>query len=467
MEKNTEDAKELQLRRVLNVQTATLVVAGTMIGAGVFKKIVPMAATGLSGKYILLAWIAAGIVTLLGAFTFAGLAKLTTESGGAYEYLRICYNDVLSFLLGWACFAIIGSGSIAALAFIFAQSLNALIPIPDLFQQWSSVSVFHFIFPFADSGIKIVAIASIVLLTGYNYLGVKKATALNNIITGAKIAGIIFLIIAGIFFENKTPIVAKNLSPGSAPSIQLFFAAMLSAFWAYDGFSNVSAAAGEIKNPKKNVAIAIVSGVCIVMALYILINYAFMHVMPVHQFAAMGENKIAATEVAGALMGNTGRIIISVLIILSTFGALNVLILLYSRLYYRMAQENFFFSKAASVHPKYRTPHLSLFYSMIWSCVLVASGTFDVLTNIVVFSAYTFYTLAAIGLIKMKTKKVLKEKIPFYPAAPILFIIFALTLLFYTLLNNTAQSITGILLVASGIPFYYFFKNKNKQNENS
>ncbi len=460
---NENNSDGIQLSRVLNVQTATLVVAGTMIGAGVFKKIVPMAATGLSETYILLAWIAAGIITLFGAFTFAGLSKLTTASGGAYEYLRICYNDLIAFLLGWGCFAIIGSGAIAALAFIFAESINALIPIPDPLQHLNHVSIAHFIYPFADSGIKIVAVISIMLLTWYNYLGVKKAAGLNNIVTGAKIAGILFLIIAGLFLSNHSGIATTGATPSKTvhPSFGIFFSAMLSAFWAYDGFSNVSAATGEIKNPKRNVGIAIVAGVCIVMVLYVLTNYAYMKMISLHQLALLGENKIAATEVAGRLPGNGGRVLISVLIVLSTFGALNVLILLYSRLYYRMAQENFFFKSAVKVHPVHRTPHFALLYSMVWSCVLVISGTFDILTNIVVFTAFAFYTLLAIGLIKMKMKKVITERIAFYPLAPLLFIIITTVFLVNTLLSNTVQTAAGIALIASGIPFYYFFRHKN------
>lgn len=467
MEKNNgKEPEETGLRRVLNAPTAILVVAGTMIGAGVFKKIVPMAGMGLSQTYILLAWVTAGLITLLGAFTFAGLSKLTTASGGAYEYLRICFNNMIAFLLGWACFVIIGSGAIAALAFIFAQSINALLAIPNPMHQWSSISIAHFIYPFSDSGIKIIAVLSILLLTWYNYLGVKKATGLNNIITAAKISGILFLMVAGIFLGNRSYIAPADTEKlaGHAPSLTIFLGALLSAFWAYDGFSNVSAATGEIKNPKKNVAIAIVAGVCIVMVLYVLTNYAYMRTISVKQLAMLGENKIAATEVAGLLFGQAGRILISVLIVLSTFGALNVLILLYSRLYYRMAQENVFFKNASRVHAVHRTPYIALIYSMIWSSVLVISGTFDILTNIVVFSAFAFYTLLAIGLIKAKKQKLITEKVSFFPVAPFLFIVVTLVFLVNTLLTNTRQTVTGIILIASGIPFYYFFKyKKHKQ----
>ncbi len=462
-----KDETQIPLRRVLGVFTATLLVAGNLIGTGVFKKIVPMAATGLSENYILLAWIVAGSVTIFGAFSIAGLAKLTTVSGGGYEYLRISFGNFIAFLLGWNIFVIVGSGSVAAVGFIFSQSINSLIAIPDPLHKWSNISFAHFIYPFADSGIKIFSVAIIAILTWLNYRGVKKSTVLNNIITTTKIMGILLLIFGGLFLFNnpvkQESLTTPTLHATSISFLSVFFGAMLSAFWAYDGFTNVASVTGEIKDPKKNVPIAIITGVSIVMLLYVLVNYVFMKVLPLNQLANLPENKIAATEMATEIFGNKGNLLISLLIMISSFGTLNILILVYSRLYYRMAQENAFFKSAAKVHPVYRTPYNALFYSMIWSCVLVISGTFDVLTNMAVFNGFAFYTLEAIGLIKMKRRKVITDKIPGYPVAPILFIFFTLIFLVNTFLRNTAQSITGIFLVVIGIPFYYFFKKMNSK----
>lgn len=469
MTENTEriDETQIPLRRVLGLFTAILLVAGNIIGTGVFKKIVPMAATGLNAQYILLAWISAGCITIFGAFSLAGLAKLTTASGGAYEYLRICYGNFIAYLLGWTIFVIVGSGSIAAVGFIFSQSLNSLINIPDPLHQWSDLALANSVYPFAYSGVKIFTVITIALLTWTNFRGVRKSTIMNNIITSAKILGILFLILGGLisispsFQQSPSNIQIQNMQGVSFMSI--FFGSMLSAFWAYDGFVNAAAVTGEIKNPKRNLPIAIITGVGIVMVLYVLVNYSFLKLVPLHQLAAIGESKIAATEIARIIMGNKGSIFISLLIMLSTFGTLNVLILVYSRLYYRMAQENVFFPKAAKVHPVHRTPHYALLYSMIWSCILVISGTFDVLTNMAVFSAFAFYTLLAFGLLKMKRKKVITESIPGFPAAPILFILLTSVFLINTLITQPKQSITGIGLTLVGIPFYYFFRNRNSK----
>jgi APA family basic amino acid/polyamine antiporter len=453
------------LKRVLGVFTAILMVSGNMIGTGIFKKVVPMAQTGMSENFILLAWVVAGLIVLFGAFTFAGLSKLTTESGGNYEYLRVSFGNFISFLNGWGLFIIFGSGSVAAIAFIFSQSVNSLIAIPNPFQHWSHLSIAHSVYPFDSSGIKIFSVITVIVLTWFNVRGVKNSAVLNNIVTSSKVLGILFLILAGLILAS--PSSAENAISNQAvihhdPSLSIFLATMLSAFWAYDGFTNVTAVAGEIRNPKRNIPIAIITAVSLVMLLYVLINYAFMKAMPLDQLAALGENKIAATEIAAKLLGNKGSMLISILILLSSFGTLNIIILFYSRVYFRMAQEGVFFKGAAKIHPVYRTPHNALWYSMIWSCILILSGTFDVLTNMVVFTAFAFYMLTAVGLIILKRKKLITDKIPGYPVAPILFISFTAIFLIGILISNPKQSLTGTALLFTGVPFYYFLRRRKK-----
>lgn len=424
-----------------------------------------MAQTGLDAKYILAAWVAAGILALFGAFTIAGLSKLTDTSGGNYEYMRLCFGNFLAYLSGWTGFIIALSGSLAAIAFIFAQSVNSIIALPNPLQQYRDISIGNYIYPFADSGVKILAIATIGVLTWINYYGIKKGTFLNNFITGAKILGILLLILAGLFFASPniqqvsdTAVISKNDG-----FITVFFAAILGAFWAYDGFTNVAFVAGEIKNPKRNVAIAVISGVGLVMILYLLINYAYIRTLGVQNLAALGDNSIAATVMAEGLMGSKGNLMISLLIMVSSFGTLNILVIVYARLYFRMAQENAFFKNAAKVHPKYRTPYVALVYSMIWGMVLVLSGSFDMLTDMVIFSEFLFYALLAVGLIKMKRKGIIKGKVPFYPFAPILFILVAIVLLISTILNQPRLSLIGSGLICLGIPFYFYFKRNEEK----
>lgn len=467
MNRDTEeviDQSKIPLKRNLGLTTGILMVAGIVIGSGVFKKIAPMSAALMDRNYILLAWLLAGIIALLGAFTIAGLATLTDESGGIYEYLRLSFGNFFSFISGWTAFFIAGAGSTAALAFIFAESVNYLVPLPGLFTSWQHVSVAHFIYPFASGGVKLLAVSAIIILTFVNVLGAKKGGNLNNILTGAKILGIALLIVSGLFFNHTLPVTNPVAASAKTNLISAILAAMLSAFWAYDGWFLVGNISGEIKDPKKNVPISLVAGVGICMILYLLINDAFMHVLPLPALANTGQNQIAAIDVARAIAGNPGVIAIAILVIVCTFGALNAVIITYPRLYYRMAQEKFFPKRFSYVHPRYRTPYLGLIYSAVWSCVLVVSGTFDVLTNMIIFTEFFFTALFGIALIKMKRNGKIKAKVLLYPFSPIILTLFSVALVINTFMVMPVQSIVGLVLILTGVPVYFYYKKRNKMS---
>jgi APA family basic amino acid/polyamine antiporter len=454
-------------KRVLGLPAGILLVAGIMIGSGVFKKVVPMAQTLHNEQYIIFAWITGGVITMFGAFTYAGLATMTVQTGGIYEYLRLIYGDFIAFLFGWSAFTIVGSGAIAALSFVFAQSVNTLLPLPDPLYSLKNINIGGAVFPFADSGIKMLAIITINILTFINCRGIKNGGVLNNIVTSAKIIGILLLIVSGLLYAGH-PATANFVKqpatsvPKGAALFSGLFGAMLSALWAYDGSANITYVTGEIKNPQRNVPFAIIGGVGIVMLLYVLLNYAYMQVLPVSQLAGLGANKIAAAEVAKVLMGNTGSLIIALLIMLSTFGAVNGCIISYPRIYFRMAQENVFFKQAGKTHTTFVTPYIALVYSAVWSCVLVVSGTFDQLTNLVVFASYAFFAMAALGLILMKRNGTIKSKVIGYPVIPVIVIIFCVALLINTIVTQTEASIIGLLLISIGVPLFYYFKQKYK-----
>ena len=460
-EKKKIDESKIPLRRNLGLTTAILMVAGIVIGSGVFKKIAPMSAALMNRNYILIAWLVAGVIALLGAFTIAGLATLTDESGGIYEYLRLSFGNFFSFISGWTAFFIAGSGGIAALAFVFAESVNYLVPLPAIFASWQNISVGHLIYPFASGGVKTLAVLAIIVLTWVNILGTKKGGNLNNVLTAAKILGIVVLTIAGLSFSHNLP-VTNPVTPSDTNTniISAVLAAMLSAFWAYDGWFLVGNISGEIKNPKRNVPISLVAGVGISIVLYLLVNDAFMHVLPLSKLAGTAEDNIAALEVARAISGNTGVVAIAALIVVCTFGALNAVIITYPRLYYRMAQEKFFPKTFSFVHPRFRTPYLGLIYSGIWSCVLVVSGTFDVLTNLIIFTEFFFSALFGIALIKMKRNGRIKARVILYPFSPILLILFSLALVINTFFVQPLQSVVGLLFMLTGIPVYFYYKKR-------
>jgi len=446
---NVSDKKTIILKRVLGLSSSVLLVAGIMIGTGIFKKVSPMAASGLSSGYIIAAWVVAGIVTILGALSVSGLASLTTESGGEYEYIRIIFGNLIAFIFGWTCFTIIGSASVAAMSYLFTQSLN---------------SIFHTSFLTDDFNIKISACVVIILLTWLNCLGTKKSALLNNALTWFKIGGVLFLIIGGFFFfktdlPDKETVALQHFS--GVKLMGVFFAAMLSAFWAYDGWLSVAFISGEIKNPQKNVPVAIISGISLVMVLYVLLNWAFLKVIPLNHLANLNSNQIAATEMSKQLFGNSGNFLISLLILISALGSLNGIIITYSRMYYKMAVDGFFFSNAAAVHSRYETPYMALIYAMFVSCMLVFSGSFDTLTDMIVFAGFLFYALLAYGFILMKRKGLISVKSFGYPYVQVIYILFSLLLMVNTCISQPRQTLFGIGLMLSGIPFYYFFK-KNK-----
>ena len=460
-----QDRTKIPLKRVIGLPTSILLVAGIMIGSGAFKKIAPMSQSLMSEPYILLVWIVAGIITIFGAFTYSGLASMTDQTGGIYEYLRLIYGEWVAFLLGWTYFIIVGTGSIAALAFVFSQSADALFHFPQLLPAFKDISIANFIFPFSGLSVKILAMSMIILLTWLNIRGVKNAGKLNNVVTAAKILGILLLIGAGVFYMGEP---VRMLQDGTfhplrgAALFSGFFGALLSALWAYDGWANITFVTGEIKNPERNLPYAIIGGVGIATLLYVLLNYVYMKVLSVEQLAAIPEHKIAAAVVSETLFGRAGASLIVVLILTCTFGALNGCVISYPRISFRMAQEKVFFKKAAYVHPVFKTPYVALIYSCVWSCVLVITGTFDQITNLVVFSGYLFFGLAAAGLIKMKMQKKITKKVIGYPVIPVIIILFSLILVINTLIVNTRATLLGLLLMFSGLPFYFWFKRRSK-----
>jgi len=459
------DRSKIPLKRVIGLPTSILIVAGIMIGSGVFKKIAPMSQSLMSEPYILLAWAAAGLITILGAFAYSGLASMTNETGGIYEYLRLIYGDFTAFLLGWTYFMIVGSGSIAALAFVFAQSADALMHFPVLLPGLKDFAIGQTIYPFRGLSIKILAMTMILLLTAINIRGVKNAGKLNNLLTAAKILGILLLIIAGLFYSAEPsglPASDRIYPLAGSALFSGFFGALLSALWAYDGWANITFVTGEMKNPERNLPYAIIGGVGIATTLYVVLNWVYMKVLTVGQLAGIPEQKIAAAVVSETLFGRAGATLIIVLILICTFGALNGCIISYPRVSFRMAQERVFFRKAAWVHPVFHTPYIALIYSGVWSCVLVFTGTFDEITNLVVFSNFLFFGLAAAGLVKMKRQKRITKKIIGYPAVPVIIILFSLALVINTLIVQAKASLLGLLLMFSGVPFYFWFKKQKE-----
>lgn len=446
-----QQEKSGALKRVIGPFSAMLLVVGTMIGTGVYKKIAPMASTGADATTILMAWCLAGVVTVFGALSVIPLARLTDASGGQYEYIRMVYGDLMAFILGWASFTVIGSASAAAMAHLFASSVGVLFP-DSIFQMviWQ----------------KAISCALIVLLTLFNFLGARESTLFNNFLAFIKIAGVLLIIVGAIFYEAPTAALSGSVNDQSGSIIELgagvFFMMMLSAFWAYDGWLNVSFVSGEIRDPVRTLPKALVIGILLVMGLYLAVNLAYLQVLPSSVLAQVTDQQIAASVVSESLFGAFGVWIIAVIILLSALGSLNGNIITYSRMYYKMGTDGLFFPRTGIVHAKTGTPRTALLYGMGMSCILVFVGSFDVLTDMIVFAGFLFYALMAAGVFLHRKKIAMDFRYTGYPVVPLVFILFSLFLVGYSIVEKPYEAMLGLLLISTAFPVYIILKKRNK-----
>lgn len=461
------------LVRGLSLTAAVMIVAGSMIGSGIFRKPSSMAEQLGSPELMIFVWVAAGLITLIGALINAEIAGMIDSTGGQYVYFRKMYGDFTAYLYGWSILSVIQTGSQAAIAYAFAEYLGYFFKYPQLSEQWQSFSFYMplvgKIYPFIDFGTKFIAIACIMFLTGVNYLGVVFGGLVQTIVTYIKIVSILmisFLILIwgdGSFSNVYTGF--STTSGNSANMIVMIGLSFAGAFWAYDAWNNLTFVSGEVKNAVKNVPLGLIYGTIIVIAVYVLINVAYLYVMPIDE---MAKSPLVAASAAEKIFGSSGASIISIAVIISTFGALNGSILATARVPFAMARANLFFSGMGKVHQKYGTPHISLVVQGVWSCVLVMSGSFDTITDYVIFASWLFYMMGAFGvfILRKKMPDVHRPiKVWGYPYTPAIFVIFSFFFLINTIISDTSNAMMGLVLIISGLPFYFFWKYRTKNQK--
>jgi basic amino acid/polyamine antiporter, APA family len=461
------------LKKSLSLTAAVMAVAGSMIGSGIFRKPSTMAEQLMSPELLIIVWIAAGLITFIGALSNAEISGMIDATGGQYVYFRKMYGEFTSFIYGWSVLSVIQTGSQAAIAYVFGEYLCYFIKFPALPEHISSFTLFMplvgDIHPFAEWGPKLIAILCILFLTGINYLGIFFGGLVQTIVTFIKIGSMIFLSFALFFFGNGS---LSNLSSGFSisPSTSVNLVALLGlslsgAFWAYDGWNNVTFISGEVKNPKKNIPLGLLYGTFIVIALYVVINIAYLYVMPIEEIA---RSPLVAAAAAEKIFGTYGGSIISIAVIVSTFGAVNGSLMASARVPFAMAREKMFFKWLGKVHPRYATPHTSLIVQGIFSSVLVMSGSFDTITDYVIFATWFFYMLTAFGVIVLR-KKMPDAPRPYkvigYPYTIWFFVIFSFVFLMNSIISDTENAAMGMILIMTGLPLYFFWKyfRKNEQ----
>ncbi len=466
------------LIQAFGLPTAIILVVSSIIGSGVYKKVAPMSAELQSPSLVLLVWLLAGFISLLGVLTTAEIAGIVPGSGGPFAYFKRVYGRTFAFYYGWSSFTAIQSASIASISYVFAHSLNAVIPLPRLsVDVEQAYNIFGIFYPFENLGVKLTAVGLITILGFINFRGVKEGSAVSKIITSAVIASLFVITLLGLSMAtngmtniqtNASTYPPASFGAGNFGFITAIFTAMLGAFWAYEGWITLGFMAGEVKNPTRNIPLSLIFGTLIVITMYLLVNFAYLYVLPIDEMIAVAQdtNKIAAVEVIRKLFGDGGVFMISLLIVVTTAGCTNTTIMAAARIYYAMAEQGIFFPKAAHIHHRFNTPGNALFYQAIISSILVFSGSFDQLTDMLVFAQFIFYGAIAVGVFVMRRKEPDTPR-PYkalgYPVIPALYIIFCTYLVLNTVITRPRDAGIGLFLILIGTPFYLYWNRKNRK----
>ena len=448
-------SQDTEFKREIGVFGGVSVIGGIMIGSGIFYLgSYVLERTGYNLGLSLLAWIMGGLISLFGGLCFAELGASIPKAGGKTVYLTEAYHPCVGFLAGFSDWLIAGPGSIAAISVALPTALRAFIDI-------------------SDAGLKVFAIVLIIGLTIYNCYGVKLSSILQNISMVAKLIPIILIMCVALFFGKITPDISLDAASEAARSngtnvISMLAFAVVASLWAYEGWTNLNSLAEEVKNPKKDLPLALIVGIGGITLLYTVFNFAIYKVLPHDTIVSMikGGNFYLGTEVAKQVLGNVGGILVTVAMVLAMFGSINGLILAQPRTYYAMAQEGHFFKSFAKLHHKYKVPIYPIVVQCILSIILVLMRNLDQLTNLVVFQSmlFNFLTVLAVPICRKKLPNIERPyKVWFYPFSVIITGLIYVALVISTFFDDPASAIVGLSVPAIGILFYLYFDKKLKK----
>jgi basic amino acid/polyamine antiporter, APA family len=459
-------SNERHLVKALGLGYVIIFVIANIIGSGIYKKIAPMAAELHSSIWILAAWLIGGIVTMFGALGNAEIAGMLADTGGEFVYFKKIYNRFFAFIYGWSLFTVIQTATISSLAYVFAQSLGSIIPIPHVLQSLQHFTIGGVFLPFQDFGIKLTAITLIMVLTFLNISGLKSGAGVSRAIVYLVFSCLVIIVVFGLTSRVSHPVESIHSGDLTSGTVTLssFFTAMLAAFWAYQGWVSVGFIGGEIKDAKKNIPTGIIIGVLLVILVYLVVNFTYLSLISIpslEQIHAAG-NQIAAVEAVRMFWGSYGVVFISILILITTLGCTNASILTGARPYFAMAQDKLFFPSISRIN-KHNVPSNSLLWQGIWASVLVLSGSFDQLTDMLIFAVFIFYGANSLGVF------ILRQKMPDahrpykvwgYPFVPAFFILFCIGLIFNTIITRPREAAIGMSLILTGIPVYLLIRKK-------
>jgi APA family basic amino acid/polyamine antiporter len=440
-ETSTSAAGADALRRSLGFTDLVLITIGTVIGSGIF--LVPsvvLRQSGMDASLAMFVWTLAGVLSLLGALTYAELGAMHPDAGGLYVYIRDAFGPLPAFLYGWTSFLVIASGSVATLAVAFAGYLAQILPI-------GAVAT------------KLVAVAVIAVTAGVNIAGTRKGATLQNWTTAAKLLTLVTLSIALIVFSGHAAPAAVSVAapPVSEGGFKLG-AAMIGVLWAYEGWQYVTFSAGETRDPQRTFPLAITVATLALIGVYLLANWGYIAALGAPA-AAVSEH--VAVDAVRVLIGPVAATIVGTLILVSIFSATNGLMLTAPRLYYAMARDGVFFERLARVSPRFGTPAFAISAIALWAAVLAASGTFEQLLTYVVFTGWIFYALGAASILVYRRRQPDAHRpfrVPGYPVTPVLFVAAAAWLVLDTVVTQPARAAVGLVTVLVGTPAYYLWR---------
>ncbi|MEM7035328.1 MAG: amino acid permease [Bacteroidota bacterium] len=437
------------LKRKLTTFDLTMIAIGSTIGSGIFLTPARIAGELPAAGWMLLVWAVGGVVAFCGALTFAELAQRFPDAGGVYAFLKRAYGPVMAYLYGWATLTVITTGAIAALSLGFAD--YAAIVLEEVGME------------VGDVGKKGIAIGGIAVVTVINLAGAKAGGMFSNIFTVLKLLGIAFLVVAGFFMVSESQLDFGEAMPEKMDKSlwTAFAAALVGVFWSYGGWHHASFVSGEAINPRKSVPRAMVIGTLVITTTYLLVNLAYLRMLPVGDI--VGNEGVAATAMK-AVMGVGGGLLIAIAISISTYGTAGIYTLTAPRIYHQMAEDRTFFPFLARIHPRFGTPANAILLQSAWAVVLIfAWGTFSNLIGYVVFTDWIFLTAAAISIFllpapQIKDQAPLPKRSPIFFAAPLIFILISSWFIIKTLVGEPVHALAGLTLLAAGLLVYWGWK---------
>ena len=446
-------SERTEFKREIGVFGGVSIIGGIMIGSGIFYLgSYVLQRTNYNYGLAILAWVLGGIISLFGGLCYAELGAAMPKAGGRMVYLTEAYHPCVGFLAGFSDWLIGGPGSVAALAIALPTALKSFVE-PN------------------NTGIKVFAIVLIIGLTIYNCYGVKLSSILQNISMVAKLVPILLILGGALFCGKITPDLSMGneiASHGTAGTISMLAFAIVASLWAYEGWTNLNTVTEEIKNPKRDLPLALIIGIGGITVLYALFNYAIYRVLPYETVVGMikSENYYLGTEVAKLIFGNAGGMLVTTAMVIAIFGSVNGLVLAQPRMYYAMSKEGHFFKSFGKLHPKYKVPTTALIVQAIISIILVLMRDLDQLTNLVVFQTmlFNFLVVLAVPILRKKMPEIERTyKVWFYPVSVIITALIFLGLVISTFFDDPVSAVTGFIVPAIGVLFYLYFDKKNKK----